>query len=142
MAPTFRFTNPLWNESNKVKMHDFKFIYSFRDPEIAKVEEQQWVEEHHDFDSVELIEARKGFGTIVFVSDMDAMSEFIFATYEERWELEVLFSFYKHILMMDNARVESEQSIIGTEFINFLSVLMMCRLRKKFLYVSVVPSGC
>lgn len=43
-----------------------------------------------------------------------------------------MFRFYKQILTMDETRVESDQSVIGTESVNFISVIMMCRLRKKF----------
>lgn len=116
----------------KVRMHDGRFLYAFRDPEIAKNEEQAWLEEHRDYDPGELEMFRRAAGTIVFVSDVDASPENIFAAYEERWDLEVLFRFYKHILNMDETRVESEQSVIGTEFVNFLSVIMMSRLRKAF----------
>lgn len=63
---------------------------------------------------------------------LDAPPEVIYASYEERWELEVLFRFYKHILDLDETRVESDQSTIGTEFVNFLSMIMLCRLRKAF----------
>ncbi|MDY0236643.1 MAG: hypothetical protein RBR71_11465 [Gudongella sp.] len=99
------------------------------------VEEQNWVNNHDSYDPSELRSSREQFGTIVFISDLDAPPEIIYASYEERWELEVLFRFYKHILEMDETRVESEQSVIGTEFVNFLSVIMMCRLRKAFMNV-------
>ena len=119
-------------ESRKVRMHDGRFLYAFRDPEIAKIEEEAWVEEHKDYSPEELERMRTEFGTIVFISDLDAPPEVMFAAYEERWELEVLFRFYKHILGMDETRVESEMSVVGTEFVNFISVIMMCRLRKAF----------
>ncbi|MBQ7405902.1 MAG: IS1634 family transposase, partial [Candidatus Methanomethylophilaceae archaeon] len=64
----------------------------------------------------------------MFVSDLDAPPEMIYAAHEERWEMEVLFRFYKCILDPDETRVESDQSVIGTEFVNFLSMIMMCRL--------------
>ena len=36
------------------------------------------------------------------------------------------------ILDLDETRVGSDQSTIGTEFVNFLSLIMICRLRKAF----------
>lgn len=36
------------------------------------------------------------------------------------------------ILDLDETRFESDQSTIGTEFVNFLSLIMICRLRKAF----------
>lgn len=119
-------------ESRKIRMHDGRYLYSFRDPSIAKIEEEAWVEEHKDYDPSALEEMRREFGTIVFVSDLDAQPEMMFAAYEERWELEILFRFYKHILQMDETRVHSELSVIGTEFINFLSTIILCRMRKAF----------
>ena len=119
-------------ESRKVRMHDGRYLYAFRDPEISKTEEEIWAEEHKDYSPEELEAMRAEFGSIVFISDLDAAPEVMFAAYEERWELEVLFRFYKHILGMDETRVESEMSVVGTEFVNFISVIMMCRLRKAF----------
>ena len=116
----------------KVRMNDGLYLYGFRDADIAYAEEKIWLQEHSHYDPAELSELRKEFGSIVFVSDLDAPPETIYASYEERWELEVLFRFYKHILDMDETRVESDQSTIGTEFVNFLSLIMLCRLRRAF----------
>ena len=116
----------------KVRMHDGRFLYSFRDTETAKKEEQQWLSIHDDYDPAELEEFRRNAGTIVFISNVDAPPEPIYAAYEERWELEIMFRFYKQILELDETRVHSLESTIGTEFVNFLSVIMMCRLRKAF----------
>lgn len=118
--------------SRKVRMHDGRFLYSFRDSDIASSEEKNWIASHPDYDPAELEELRRSFGSITFVCDLDAGLETIYAAYEERWELEVMFRFYKQILTMDETRVESDQSVIGTEFVNFISVIMMCRLRKRF----------
>lgn len=125
-------TNRAGIVSRKVKMHDGRFLYNFRDSDIASVEEKNWITDHPEYDPAELEGLRRHFGSITFVCDMDASPEHIYAAYEERWELEVLFRFYKRILMFDETRVESDQSVIGTEFVNFLSVIMTCRLRKKF----------
>lgn len=116
----------------KVRMNDGRYLYGFRDTETAKKEEQQWLEKHDDYNPAELEEFRLNAGTIVFISDVDAPAESIYTAYEERWELEVMFRFYKHILEFDETRVHSLESTIGTEFVNFLSVIMMCRLRKAF----------
>ncbi len=118
--------------SRKVKLHDGRFMYNFRDSDIAAKEEKNWIVNHPDYDPAELEGLRRSFGSITFVCDLDAPLEHIYAAYEERWELEVLFRFYKRVQLMDETRVESDQSVIGTEFVNFLSVIMTCRLRRKF----------
>ncbi|MBQ8179004.1 MAG: transposase [Candidatus Methanomethylophilaceae archaeon] len=116
----------------KVRMHDGRFLYGYRDTDRAVNEEKAWLSKHRDYDPTELESRRRVFGSIVFVCDLDAPLETVYAAYEERWEVEVLFRFYKRILTLDETRVESDQSVIGTEFINFLSMIMMCRLRKAF----------
>jgi len=119
-------------QSRKVRMHDGRWLYAFRDLDIAKTEEAAWTNTRDTYDPADLEEARKGFGTIVFASDLDIPPEAAYAAYEERWEIEVMFRFYKSILELDETRVHSLQSVIGTEFVNLLSVIMTCRLRKAF----------
>lgn len=116
----------------KVRMTEGLHLYGFRDADIAYSEEKAWLQEHSKYDPSELSELRKKFGSIVFISNLDAPPEVIYTSYEERWEIEVLFRFYKRILDLDETRVESDQSTIGTEFVNFLSTIMLCRLRKAF----------
>ena len=116
----------------KIRMNDGLYLYAFRDTDTAYIEEKVWLQTHPNYNPLELSELRKEFGSIVFISDLDAPPEVIYASYEERWELEVLFRFYKHILDLDETCVESDQSTIGTEFVNFLSMIMLCRLRKAF----------
>lgn len=127
-----RLNNRFGIECRKERMHEGRYLYAYRDTEVAKNEEQAWIEKHENYNPAELESLRREFGTIVFVSDLDAPPGSIYAAYEERWELEVVFRFYKHILNLDETRVESEQSDVGTEFVNFLSTIMICRLRKSF----------
>lgn len=119
-------------ECRKIRMHDGRFLYSYRDIATAKVEEEGWISKHSEYDPAELAQLRLSFGTIVFISDLDTQPEFVYAAYEERWEIEVLFRFYKDIMELDETRVVNETSVLGTEFINLLSVIMVCRLRKTF----------
>ena len=119
----------------KVRMTDGRFLYGFRSVDMAQAEERAWLDRRDGFDPAELEEFRRNAGTIVFVSNLDASPETVYTAYEERWEIEVLFRFYKHILEMDETRVESMQSVIGTEFVNLLSVVMVSRLRRAFMSV-------
>lgn len=125
-------------QCRKVRMIDGRYLYSFRDVEVARAEEQGWTNTHGSYDPSELEALRREFGTIVFISDLDAPPESIYTAYEERWELEVVFRFYKNILELDEARVHSDQSLIGTEFVNLLSVIITCRLRKAFTSVKAL----
>ena len=116
----------------KERMFDGRFLYSFRDSDIASVEEKDWISKHSDYDPSELAGHRKSFGSIVFISDLDLDPRTVYEAYQERWNLEVMFRFYKDILCLDETRVHDDWSVLGTEFINFLSIIITCRLRKLF----------
>lgn len=118
--------------SRKERMHEGRFLYSFRDARRASEEESAWIAKHDDYDPQELNGLRKEFGSIVFMSDVDMEPEAAYKAYEERWDIEVMFRFYKDILMFDQTKVHDDWSVVGTEFINFLSVVMTHRLRKAF----------
>ena len=109
-----------------------KFLYSFQDLYRASQEGIVWIDNHPEYDSVQLKEARKEFGSITFISDLDLDCETVYKAYDERWDLEVMFMFYKDILMFDQTKVHEDCSVIGTQFINFLSILITYRLRKEF----------
>ena len=105
----------------KVRMHDGRFLYGYRDSDRAVSEEKAWLSNHRDYDPSELESRRKVFGSIVFVSDLDAPPEMIHAAYEERWEIEVLFG---------STNVSSIQMRSGSNPINWSSVrssLTSCR---------------
>lgn len=115
----------------KEKMIDGKYLYSYHDAQLASNEETTWTKNKED-DPSELNEKRKIFGSIVFISDVDMDPSVAYTAYEERWEIELMFRFYKDILKFDQTKVHEDCSVIGTEFINFLSVLIVCRIRKVF----------
>ena len=116
----------------KERMADGKYLYSFRDSHRATEEEDTWLEKHETYDSSELTELRKEFGSISFISDLDMEPVTAYKAYEERWDIEVMFRFYKSITDFDETRVHDDWSVVGTEFINFLSVVMTCKMRKAF----------
>ena len=116
----------------KERMFDGKYLYSYHDARMASEEEVTWTKNNDDYDPLELNTLRKKFGSIVFISDVDMDLLTAYKAYEERWDLEVMFMFYKDILKFDQTRVHEDCSVIGTEFINFLSILMVCRMRKIF----------
>ena len=76
--------NRYGTSSRKIRMNDGWHIYGFRDTETTKKEEQHRLEKHEDCDPKDPEEFRRNAGTIVFISDMNAPVESIYATYEER----------------------------------------------------------
>ena len=72
------------------------------------------------------------FGTILLESDYEMTPELAFKTYSSRWEIEVVMRYYKQTCEFDETRVHNDYSVIGSEFCNFLAVIMTYRLIKTF----------
>ena len=49
-----------------------------------------------------------------------------------RWEIETLFYLFKNIINRDTVNVHNDYRVYGTEFINFLSVIIATRIKKLF----------
>ena len=54
-----------------------------------------------------------------------------YACYDDRWLLELVFNRYKSDECLDKTDVQGDFSVIGSEFINFISTVLTCRLIKK-----------
>ena len=52
--------------------------------------------------------------------------------YNDRWLIELMFRTYKVDLDLDDTRVHSDYSVMATNFVNFLSVLLTSRLLRAF----------
>ncbi|WP_429985563.1 transposase, partial [Mycoplasmopsis bovis] len=63
------------------------------------------------------------FGVIVFESNVDLSLEDVYTLYDQRWEIEEMFNFYKNNLELSKTRVHSEMKVYTTEFINYLSLI-------------------
>jgi hypothetical protein len=51
--------------------------------------------------------------------------------YDDRWLLELVFNRYKSDECLDRTNVQGDFSVIGSEFISFISTVITCRLIKK-----------
>ena len=83
------------------------------------------------FDSKKYSERKKTFGTICFVSNMDLDLNDVYEYYRLRWEIELVFRMYKGILSLNTTREHDNYSTIGSEFINYLSEIMVCRMKNR-----------
>lgn len=118
----------------KVKINNNLFLYSFRDASRAQKEENNYLDKickNSNYDKKEYTQKIKYFGTIVFLSDIDMTPEDAWHCYEDRWMIELVFDYYKNVLFLYETRVQSEASIWGEEFINFISTLITCRIIRK-----------
>lgn len=120
----------------KVAVSEDLFLYAYRDSARASQEEQAWLKkikhsQDTSYDQQEYEEKRKKFGFILFESDQDMPSETAYLCYEDRWKLEIVFRTYKSDDCLDRTAVHGDFSVIGSEFVNFISTLMTCRIIEK-----------
>ena len=110
------------------------WLYSFKDPEIAKDEELIYMDRHRGdaFDPEDYEESRKAFGTLVIESNIEMEPQDVDKAYEERWLVELCIKFDKDEKEMDDTREHSDYSVIGSNFINYLASIMSSRMLNLF----------
>jgi hypothetical protein len=118
----------------KVKLaNKDKWLYSFRDAARAGKEEQDWMRHHQkDYDPVWYEKHKMKFGTIVLESDQDLSPLEAWQAYSCRWQIEIVMRYYKNALCFGTTRVHDDYSVIGNEFIDFLSTVITFRLLNIF----------
>ena len=119
----------------KTKIDDFKYLYSFKDDTIAQIEQLAYIKKNTKkgtYSESKLEKVKCKFGLIVFESNVDKNPLEIYLAYEKRWEIELMFQFYKNIINLNKVRVQTDYRIYATEFINFISTLISCKVRNKF----------
>lgn len=112
-----------------------KWLYSYRDSQKAAKEESDWLrrakkDKAYSLDA--LREKQKTFGTIVLECDLDLPAEIAYKAYAKRWEIELVMRYYKSACEFDETHVQNDYSVIGSEFIDFLSTLLTFKLIKAF----------
>jgi hypothetical protein len=111
-----------------------RFLYSFKDAKRAAAEDLGYLtnaERKHNFNPVEYARKKETFGLIVFESDQDLPAKTIYLCYDDRWMLELVFARYKSDECLDKTNVQGDFSLIGSEFINFISTVATCRILRK-----------
>jgi len=118
----------------KVMVSPGRYLYSFKDSCLAGQEECGIIrnaKKHSNLNPEKYAKGRETYGVIVFESDLDLTLGQVYRNYEDRWLLELLFSQYKGDLELDKTNVQSDYSIMGAEFVNFIATLMTARIVKK-----------
>lgn len=111
-----------------------RFLYAFRDIDIAANEERAFLaraEAKRIFDLAYYEKKKPTFGVIVFESDQNHPPDVVYKCYDDRWILELVFAQYKGDECLDKTGVEGDFSVIGSEFINFISTVATCRMIRK-----------
>ena len=109
------------------------FYYAFHDKKIANDQGDIYINRGRKdgtFDEKKYEEKESRFGLIVFESNKDLDPVNIYEAYAERWEIETVFKMYKSILDRDEVNVQGDYRLYATEFINFLSTILVCRVKK------------
>ena len=110
-----------------------KWLYAFRDASKAAAEEYAYLQKNSGkYDPEDHGLRRTEFGTIVFECDQNYSCDIVYKAYEERWLIEMVFRYYKDVNDFDETRVHSDNSVISSEFICFLSTIITSRILKKF----------
>lgn len=105
--------------------------YSFSNQQDFNIDQRSTLAKMHKkgtFDFNKYKKQAEKFGAVVFKSDIDKTAKEIYQIYYERWIIETAFDFYKNICQLDKVRVQGDTRIIGTEFINFVSLIISSRV--------------
>lgn len=111
-----------------------RFLYSFKSARKAAAEEAAYLgrrEKKGDFTPEGYAKKQSLFGVIVFESDQDLEPKTAYQCYDDRWLLELVFNRYKSDECLDKTNVQGDFSVIGSEFINFISTVATCRMLRK-----------
>lgn len=111
-----------------------RFLYAFKDAHKASYEEATYLanaKKKDTFSPDKYASKKNVFGTIVLESDQDLDPKTAYLCYEDRWLIELVFNRYKSDECLDHTDVQGDFSVIGSEFVNFLSTVMTCRIIRK-----------
>ena len=111
-----------------------RYLYAYKSSNKARAEEAAYLsrrEKKQDFTSEGYARKKELFGVIVFESDQDLDPKTAYACYDDRWLLELVFNRYKSDECLDRTNVQGDFSVLGSEFVNFISTVITCRLIKK-----------
>lgn len=120
----------------KTKMTNGKWLYAFRDPRMAFEQECAYVQSASSKDSYDAgryQQLKPRFGLVVFQSKSDLDPLVIYMAYLGRWEIETMFDLYKNIVDRDTVNIHNDYRLYATEFINFLTVIIAMRVKKRLI---------
>lgn len=111
-----------------------RYLYAYRSARKAAAEEASYLarrKKQKDFQPDAYEKKRGVFGVIVFESDQDLDPRVAYLCYDDRWLLELVFNRYKSDECLDKTDVQGDFSLIGSEFVNFISTVLTCRMLRK-----------
>ena len=130
------FENRLDTKDERVLIKKVKkgstYYYAFKNLELESQQKATKFEalSKNEFNMDEYREFEKEAGTIVFETNIDLDPNLIYEMYERRWDTEVMFNYYKNIVDLSHTRKHKDISIIGNEFVNFITILISTKIKK------------
>lgn len=115
--------------------HEGRFYYAFKDNRRAGAESHSFLTHSritHDFDAKVYTKKSEGFGLIVFESDLSLTCAQAWKFYDERWLLECLFREYKSCTKLNTTNSQTDFTVRGEEFVNFIAAVTASRVIKRF----------
>jgi len=118
---------------SKRRIRGGRFLYAFKDISMAASEEAAYVAAaaRKGFKPKEYGRKSDLFGLIVMESDQELEPEAAYQCYSDRWLMELVFRHYKGDECLDRTNVQGDFSVIGGEFVNFISTTITCRILRK-----------
>ena len=120
--------------AKKVQLPDGKYLYAFKDLKASAREGYNFVfnaQRKGKFDSKKYNKKEDTFGVIVFESDTDLPVDTAYFCYDSRWQIELMFKHYKSDEELTETNVQGNYSAVGSEFVNFVSTVLTCRMVSK-----------
>ena len=126
---------------SKAKIQGGNFLYAFKDMKKSSQENintLQRMQKNDKFDLEKFRNKDDTSGVIVFETDVELEPDVVYRCYEDRWLLELVFKTYKNDQCLDKTREQGDFSVYGSEFINFISTLITCRMINKLREVKLL----
>ena len=117
----------------KTQTNDNTFLYAFKNLKSEYEQKLGYLissEKKDTFDEQKYLDREGQFGTIVLESNIDLTPLEVYLAYSKRWEIETMFKMMKEIISLDTVNVHSDYSVIATEFINYISVIMAQKVKQ------------
>ena len=118
----------------KVQIKGGRYLYAFKDAKKASNEEATYLanaKRKNTFSPEKYASKKNLFGVLVLESDQDLDPVVAYTCYQDRWLLEMVFKRYKSDDCFDHTGEQGDFSVIGSEFINFISTVATCRIIRK-----------
>lgn len=119
----------------KARLKSGRFLYSFLDVSTMSKETHDYVRRsirNKDFNPEKYLARKDSMGTITLESDLDMSAREAYLCYAERWKIELVFRAYKNDIELTETNVQGDYSVIGMEFINFVSTILTTRIIDAF----------